>query len=93
MTATEGGLMRRRLGELLETRRTGFTAALDPPFCAVKVHQSYPAPIWREHGLSASAHGPLPSSVDDSPPDESAGVLTGFVGEVSRHEEEAMTHG
>jgi monoamine oxidase len=50
--------------------------------CAVKVHQRYPAPIWREHGLSGwsvSAHGPLLSTVDDSPPDESAGVLTGFV--------------
>ncbi|OBG23611.1 FAD-dependent oxidoreductase [Mycobacterium sp. 852002-51057_SCH5723018] len=50
--------------------------------CAVKVHQSYPAPIWREDGLSGwsvSAHGPLLSTVDDSPPDESAGVLTGFV--------------
>jgi len=50
--------------------------------CAVKVHLSYPAPIWREQGLSGwsvSAHGPLLSTVDDSPPDESAGVLTGFV--------------
>jgi monoamine oxidase len=50
--------------------------------CAVKVHLSYPAPIWREHGLSGwsvSAHGPLLSTVDDSPVDESAGVLTGFV--------------
>ena len=50
--------------------------------CAVKVHLSYPAPIWREHGLSGwsvSADGPLLSTVDDSPPDESAGVLTGFV--------------
>ena len=50
--------------------------------CAVKVHLGYPAPIWREQGLSGwsvSAHGPLLSTVDDSPPDESAGVLTGFV--------------
>ncbi|MGV9802605.1 flavin monoamine oxidase family protein [Mycobacterium sp. NPDC003449] len=50
--------------------------------CAVKVHLGYPAPIWREHGLSGwsvSADGPLLSTVDDSPPDESAGVLTGFV--------------
>lgn len=50
--------------------------------CAVKVHLRYPAPIWREQGLSGwsvSAHGPLLSTVDDSPPDESAGVLTGFV--------------
>jgi monoamine oxidase len=50
--------------------------------CAVKVHVSYPAPIWRESGLSGwsvSAEGPLLSTVDDSPPDESVGVLTGFV--------------
>ncbi|SCX07054.1 flavin monoamine oxidase family protein [Mycolicibacterium fluoranthenivorans] len=50
--------------------------------CAVKVHLGYPAPIWREHGLSGwsvSTNGPLLSTVDDSPPDDSAGVLTGFV--------------
>lgn len=50
--------------------------------CAIKVHLSYPAPLWREHGLSGwsvSSDGPLLSTVDDSPPDESAGVLTGFV--------------
>lgn len=49
---------------------------------AVKVHLGYPAPMWRDHGLSGwslSTHGPLLSTVDDSPPDESAGVLTGFV--------------
>lgn len=50
--------------------------------CAVKVHLNYPAPVWRERGLSGwsvSTSGPLLSTVDDSPPDESAGVLTGFV--------------
>lgn len=50
--------------------------------CAIKVHMGYQAPIWRESGLSGwsvSADGPLLSTVDDSPPDESAGVLTGFV--------------
>jgi monoamine oxidase len=50
--------------------------------CAVKVHLSYPSPVWRKDGLSGwsvSAHGPLLSTVDDSPHDESAGVLTGFV--------------
>jgi monoamine oxidase len=50
--------------------------------CAVKVHLSYRAPIWRGYGLSGwsvSAHGPLLSTVDDSPSDESVGVLTGFV--------------
>ncbi|MGW4101259.1 flavin monoamine oxidase family protein [Mycobacterium sp. NPDC004974] len=50
--------------------------------CAVKVHLGYPTPLWREYGLSGwsvSSNGPLLSTVDDSPPDESAGVLTGFV--------------
>lgn len=50
--------------------------------CAVKVHLGYPSPVWREHGLSGwsvSSRGPLLSTVDDSPPDESVGVLTGFV--------------
>ncbi|MDV3128679.1 FAD-dependent oxidoreductase [Mycobacterium sp. 21AC1] len=50
--------------------------------CAVKVHLSYPTPMWRESGLSGwsvSSAGPLLSTVDDSPPDGSAGVLTGFV--------------
>ncbi|NMN99843.1 NAD(P)-binding protein [Gordonia sp. TBRC 11910] len=50
--------------------------------CAIKVHLSYPTPIWRDSGLSGwsvSTSGPLLSTVDDSPSDESAGVLTGFV--------------
>lgn len=50
--------------------------------CAIKVHLGYPAPLWRDHGLSGwsvSTGGPLLSTVDDSPPDESAGILTGFV--------------
>jgi monoamine oxidase len=50
--------------------------------CAIKVHLGYPTPIWRERGLSGwsvSSNGPLLSTVDDSPLDESAGVLTGFV--------------
>ncbi|AFM19316.1 monoamine oxidase [Mycolicibacterium chubuense NBB4] len=50
--------------------------------CAVKVHMGYQSPVWRDHGLSGwsvSTSGPLLSTVDDSPPDGSAGVLTGFV--------------
>lgn len=50
--------------------------------CAVKVHLGFPSPVWREFGLSGwsvSTSGPLLSTVDDSPPDGSAGVLTGFV--------------
>jgi monoamine oxidase len=41
----------------------------------------YPEPLWRRAGLSGwslSAHGPLLSTVDDSPP-VGPGVLTGFV--------------
>ncbi|MCG7595424.1 FAD-dependent oxidoreductase [Mycobacterium sp. PSTR-4-N] len=52
------------------------------PGCAVKVHLGYPAPLWRKlgrSGWSVSTDGPLLSTVDDSPPDGSAGVLTGFV--------------
>jgi monoamine oxidase len=51
------------------------------PGCAVKVHLVYPAPLWREDGLSGwsvSAAGPLTSTVDDSPAG-GPGVLTGFV--------------
>ena len=50
--------------------------------CAIKVHLVYPSPVWREYGLSGwsvSTRGPLLSTVDDSPPDETVGVLTGFV--------------
>ncbi|MEV6107795.1 FAD-dependent oxidoreductase [Streptomyces sp. NPDC051940] len=52
------------------------------PGCAVKVHLVYPEPAWRDQGLSGwsvNARGPLLSTVDDSPPDGSVGVLTGFV--------------
>ncbi|MCU7826989.1 flavin monoamine oxidase family protein [Kitasatospora sp. DSM 101779] len=50
--------------------------------CAVKVNLVYPAPLWREHGLSGwsvNAEGPLLSTVDDSPAEGGVGVLTGFV--------------
>jgi monoamine oxidase len=56
--------------------------------CAVKVHLIYPAPLWRDEGLSGwsvSAHGPLLSTVDDSPADLSVGVLTGFVTGAEAH--------
>jgi len=52
------------------------------PGCAVKVHLIYKTPHWRAQGLSGwsmSSAGPLLSTVDDSPADESLGVLTGFV--------------
>jgi monoamine oxidase len=63
----------------LRTRRASVTTA---PGCAVKLHLIYPAPLWREHGLSGwsmNSDGPLLSTVDDSPADGSVGVLTGFV--------------
>ncbi|GIG61999.1 monoamine oxidase [Longispora fulva] len=64
------------------------------PGCAVKVHLVYPAPVWREHGLSGwsvNAHGPLLSTVDDSPADGSVGVLTGFVTGAEAHEYAALS--
>ena len=63
----------------LRNRRASVTTA---PGCAVKLHLIYPAPLWREQGLSGwsmNSDGPLLSTVDDSPPDGSVGVLTGFV--------------
>ncbi|GGV87217.1 monoamine oxidase [Streptomyces gelaticus] len=69
----------------LPARRSGERTG---PGCAVKVHLIHPSPLWREQGLSGwsvSADGPLLSTVDDSPADGSAGVLTGFVtGEEAR---------
>jgi monoamine oxidase len=56
--------------------------------CAVKVHLIYPAPLWRDHGLSGwsvSAAGPLLSTVDDSPAGGGVGVLTGFVTGAEAH--------
>ncbi|WP_063774341.1 flavin monoamine oxidase family protein [Streptacidiphilus rugosus] len=52
------------------------------PGCAVKVSLVYPAPVWRDHGLSGwsvNSEGPLLSTVDDSPAGGGVGVLTGFV--------------
>ncbi|MFB9238217.1 flavin monoamine oxidase family protein [Plantactinospora siamensis] len=74
----------------LLAQRIRFTPGLPAPRatdrtargCAVKVHLVYPRPLWREHGLSGwsvNAEGPLLSTVDDSPADGGAGVLTGFV--------------
>ncbi|BCJ76072.1 monoamine oxidase [Catellatospora sp. IY07-71] len=58
------------------------TTARTAPGRAVKVHLVYPAPLWREQGLSGwsvNAAGPLLSTVDDTPACGRAGVLTGFV--------------
>ncbi|MFH9349743.1 flavin monoamine oxidase family protein [Kitasatospora sp. NPDC017646] len=63
--------------------------------CAVKVHLVYPAPLWRDHGLSGwsvNARGPLLSTVDDSP-EGGIGVLTGFVTGREAHRFGALTPG
>ncbi|GIG64495.1 flavin monoamine oxidase family protein [Phytomonospora endophytica] len=63
------------------------------PGCAVKAHLIYPAPLWRDHGLSGwsvNAHGPLLSTVDDSP-DGGPGVLTGFVTGAEAHRYAALS--
>ncbi len=64
------------------------STARTAPGCAVKVHLVYPAPAWREQGLSGwsvNAQGPLLSTVDDSPADGAVGVLTGFVTGAEAH--------
>ncbi|MFH8935333.1 flavin monoamine oxidase family protein [Streptomyces griseosporeus] len=61
--------------------------------CAVKVHLVYPAPYWRDHGLSGwsvNAEGPLLSTVDDSPAGAGVGVLTGFVTGAEAHRYAAL---
>ena len=65
---------------LPDTRRR----ALDnlPPGSVIKVNVVYDRPFWRERDLSGRAltvEGPLNSTVDNSPPDGSVGVLAGFV--------------
>lgn len=63
------------------------------PGCAVKVHLIFESPLWREHGLSGwsvNAHGPLLSTVDDSPAG-GAGVLTGFVTGAEAHRYGALS--
>lgn len=72
------------------TRRTGPRTS---PGCAVKAHLIYPTPLWRDLGLSGwsvSASGPLLSTVDDSPPDGTVGVLTGFVTGAEAHRVAAL---
>lgn len=48
----------------------------------IKCHAVYDAPFWREAGLNGKTEsdtGPCKSTVDNSPPDGEAGVLTGFM--------------
>ncbi|RKE22242.1 FAD-dependent oxidoreductase [Streptomyces sp. TLI_171] len=62
--------------------------------CAVKVNLVFPQPVWREHGLSGwsvNAAGPLLSTVDDTPPEGSPGVLTGFVTGAEAHRFAALS--
>ncbi|MFD4534842.1 flavin monoamine oxidase family protein [Kitasatospora sp. NPDC058397] len=75
----------------LPVRRAGERTARG---CAVKVHLVYPAPLWRDHGLSGwsvNARGPLLSTVDDSPAEAGIGVLTGFVTGAEAHRFAALT--
>ncbi len=53
-----------------------------PMGAVIKVQAVYPTPFWREaglNGLSLSDRGPVVGTFDNSPPDESCGVLMGFV--------------
>ncbi|GAA2102035.1 FAD-dependent oxidoreductase [Kitasatospora saccharophila] len=61
--------------------------------CAVKVSLVFPEPVWRAYGLSGwsvNAAGPLLSTVDDTPPEGSPGVLTGFVTGAEAHRYAAL---
>ena len=79
-----------RLADRIDIRPRPETPRSTPqsaPGCAVKVHLIYRSPLWREHGLSGwsvNAHGPLLSTVDDSP-GTGVGVLTGFVTGAEAH--------
>lgn len=69
------------------------TAATGPG-AAIKVQLVYPAPLWRERGLSGwsvNAHGPLLSTVDDTPSSGAVGVLTGFVTGAEAHRYAALS--
>ena len=75
----------------LPHRRAGDTTARG---CTVKVNLVYPRPLWREHGLSGwsvNHEGPLLSTVDDSPAEGGAGVLTGFVTGAEAHRYGALS--
>lgn len=53
-----------------------------PSGTALKVHAVYPAPFWRDRGLSGvstSDSGVLTETVDNTPPNSPRAVLTGFV--------------
>jgi monoamine oxidase len=63
--------------------------------CAVKLHLVYAEPLWRQHGLSGwsvNEAGPLLSTVDDSPYEGGAGVLTGFVTGAEAHRFAALAY-
>lgn len=53
-----------------------------PPGSVIKVALVYDRPFWRDRGLSGRAltvDGPVTSTLDNSPPDGTPGVLVGFV--------------
>lgn len=58
-----------------------------------KAYAVYERPFWREHGLSGqglSDRGPVFITFDASPPDDSAGVLLGFIGGSYAHDWDAL---
>jgi monoamine oxidase len=65
-----------------------------PQGSMVKVNATYPAPFWRDTGLSGEAlstTGPVSVAYDTSPTDNGQGVLSAFIGgraarELSRHD-------
>lgn len=53
-----------------------------PMGSVIKCHAVYATPFWRDSGLNGRAEsdtGPCKVTVDNSPPDGGAGVLTGFI--------------
>jgi monoamine oxidase len=63
-----------------------------PMGSVIKVQCVYPTPFWREAGLAGQATsdtGPVRITFDNTPPDESVGILMGFMeGEDGRRAEE-----
>ena len=65
----------------LPAAHNGLTQRM-PMGAVIKCHAVYDTPFWRESGLNGRAKsdaGPCKLTVDNSPPDGGAGVLTGFI--------------
>ncbi|PPE73466.1 hypothetical protein C3942_11680 [Solimonas fluminis] len=80
----------------LSTRRLGLLQRM-PMGSVIKIHVAYESPFWRRRGLSGMAFSNdlhFSAVFDQSPPDESLGILVGFMDaahavEMSAHGEEA----